>query len=71
MTTGIVIPIFRWKLRGITLGESRVDGMPVYRKDWNELTIKNKPYLYKSDATDKNKLYDLILDNEPNTTFFR
>ena len=55
---------------GITLNESRVDGMPVYRKDWNELTIKNKPYLYKSDATDKNKLYDLILDNEPNTTFF-
>jgi len=55
---------------GLLMGESRVDGMPVYRDEWRELIIRNKPYLYKDDATDKNKLYDLILDNDPNVTFW-
>ena len=46
-----------------------VDEMPIYRKQWHEVIIKNKPYQYKLDPSNKNKLYDLIIDNPPTTEF--
>jgi hypothetical protein len=53
----------------IILGEEMIDGMEVYRKTWEEVTIKNKPYDYNISAVNGNKLYDLILDSDPDTTF--
>jgi hypothetical protein len=52
------------------LGEELIDEMPVPRKIWEEVFIKNHPLAYKSDSSNKNKLYDLILDNPTTTTFF-
>lgn len=53
----------------IKLSDEMVDGMPVYRKGWEELTIKNKPYQYASNPVNSYKLYDLIVDSDPDTTF--
>ena len=55
---------------GRILGEEMVDDMPVFRKSWEKITIKNKPFLYKSSAVSKNKVYDLIIDNPTTTTYF-
>lgn len=53
----------------IILGEEMIDGMEVYRKTWEEVTIKNKPYDYNISEVNGNKLYDLIVDSDPDTTF--
>lgn len=55
---------------GRLFNEGMVDEMPVFRKEWEEIVIKNKPYEYKTDATNKNKLYDLIIDNPTTYTYF-
>jgi hypothetical protein len=54
----------------VEFNEGMIDNMPVYRKEWGELIIKNKPYSYKSTLLNRYKLYDLILDNDPDTTFY-
>lgn len=56
--------------KGLTFSEGMVDEMPVFRKAWDELTVKNKPYAYKTDTSNKNKLYDVIMSYSPVTTFF-
>lgn len=55
---------------GIMLGEAMIDKMQVYRKEWQEIIVKNKPYNYKSDQSNSYKLYDLILTYDPDTTFY-
>ena len=54
----------------VKMGEGMVDNMPVFRKEWKEITIKNKPYSYKQSPSNRYKLYDLIKGNEPTTTFY-
>lgn len=53
----------------VKLTDEMIDGMAVYRKGWEELTIKNKPYQYSSNHVNSHKLYDLIVGSDPDTTF--
>jgi hypothetical protein len=54
----------------ISVDEGMIDNMPVYRKAWNEIIVKNRPYQYKNTLESKYKLYDLILEESPDTTFY-
>lgn len=47
-----------------------IDDMPVVRKKWGEVLIKNYPYKYKSSQIDKNMLYDIIMEQEPDTEIY-
>lgn len=51
-------------------GEEFVLNMPIKRKKWDKIIIKNKPLAYKSSAVDKNKLYDVILATDPTIEIF-
>jgi hypothetical protein len=55
---------------GRLFNEGMVDEMPVFRKDWEEIVVKNKPYQYKTIPATQNKLYDLIIDNPTTSTYF-
>lgn len=47
-----------------------VDKQPVLRKKWGEVIIRNKPYLYTTDPTTKNKLYTEITSKPPTQYMF-
>jgi len=55
-----------------------IDGMPIKRKKWDKVIIKNKPYNYSNldleTATEaeinREKLYDVIMDTSPTTEIY-
>lgn len=50
----------------VKTGDDPIDDMPIFRKSIDELTIKNYPY---SGSANSYKLFDLISDEPPDTTF--
>ena len=47
------------------LEDEQLLNMPTTRKKWNRVLITNRPYEYLSDTSDKNKLYDIIVEKSP------
>lgn len=47
-----------------------IDKMPVERKKWDEILIKNKPYKYRTEPTDANRLYTAMMQLKPTDYIF-
>lgn len=50
--------------------EVPIEDTPVYRKKWGQVIVKDKPYQYRTDATNKNKLYTEIMTKSPTEYMF-